>query len=305
MTEPVPTQPQLVPRTVAVVGALLVLSVVAAFVVAGDGDTQAKPAPAPSTTPPGTSPPATPVTPTTPGGPGRPGQDRPPPEETGSSGVPQRHQEIRVSQVSMAGHRPVACAPGVRITFSAVLTSTGTPAPVRYRWVHSDGAAADGTLRFTAGGPRQQTVTHEWAVSAEPGAGSERWIRLDVLEPAPASAGATFAVACPSVSAGMVAVGCTDRRIRSTAVITVSAGPVTVSYRWHHADGTSGPLLTADFPAAGGQERQVADEWRPIDWNGPEAVELEITDPITWRSTPTATSTTCVQPSLPPGWGAA
>ncbi len=81
------------------------------------------------------------------------------------------------------------------VQFNGVISTTGGPGVVSYRFVRSDGAqGAIQTLAFE--GPGSKGVSSSWTLGSD-GEGFEEWVKLEVFDPSEVSSGeASFRLAC-------------------------------------------------------------------------------------------------------------
>jgi len=168
--------------------------------------------------------------------------------------------------------------PSNATTYQAVISVSSGPVTVTFRWTSSNGGDTDPstkTLTFTGTGPQSRTVTHNEAFYL-PGKTVNDWIAVDLMTPTSGQSNhAAYQLTCtqapppppPTVTATVSAIKgsysgpCPPPKNATTyqAVITVSSGPVTVTFRWTTSNGgDSDPSTqTITFSGTGRQSRTV------------------------------------------------
>jgi hypothetical protein len=174
------------------------------------------------------------------------------------------------------------CGSGFKFDFTATITVTKGPVDVTYKWIRSDGAGAPvETLRFAGTGRQQKTVTDSWTLSAS----YTGWEAVQILTPnASQSNHANFTLTCSGPTASATASvtphehtgSCsTGFKFTFNGTISVSSGPVSVTYKWIRSDGAIAPSETLHFPGTGAQSKPVSDTWTLSgDYSGWEAIEI-------------------------------
>jgi PKD domain/Divergent InlB B-repeat domain len=167
--------------------------------------------------------------------------------------------------------------PKTATTYQAVISVSSGPVTVSFRWTSSNGGDTDPstkTLTFTGAGPQSQTVTHNEAFYL-PGQTINDWIAVDLMTPTSGQSNhAAYQLTCtqappppPTVTATVSAINgsytgpCPPPKTATTyrAVITVSSGPVTVTFRWTSSNGgdTDPSTKTLTFSGTGRQSQTV------------------------------------------------
>ena len=160
------------------------------------------------------------------------------------------------------------------LTFTAIITANG-PGTATYGWERSDGSPGlHHGITFSAAG--SQTVTETWQL----GATYTGWEQLHVFNPnniisnqANFTLNCGYSVTGATATVTPVVTGACPKTIAFSGLITVSGGPVTVTYRWERSDGALGPTQNIFFGAASSQA--VNDTWQlGASYNGWERLHV-------------------------------
>jgi hypothetical protein len=194
--------------------------------------------------------------------------------KTVNAGFRNKAAEVSVEVSAVKGTYSGACPPpGNATTYSATISVTNGPVTVSFRWTSSNGGDTDPstkTVTFTGTGPQSRTVTHNEAFYL-PGETVNDWIAVNLLSPVQGQSNhVPYRLTCvqpPTVSATVSAVkgsytgACPPPADATTyrATISVTSGPVTVTYRWTTSNGgDSDPSTkTINFTGTGAQSRTV------------------------------------------------
>jgi hypothetical protein len=160
------------------------------------------------------------------------------------------------------------------LTFTAIITANG-PGTATYGWERSDGSPGlHHGITFSAAG--SQTVTETWQL----GATYTGWEQLHVFNPnniisnqASFTLNCGYSVTGATATVTPVVTGACPKTIAFSGLITMSGGPVTVTYRWERSDGALGPTQNIFFGAASSQA--VNDTWQlGTSYNGWERLHV-------------------------------
>lgn len=174
------------------------------------------------------------------------------------------------------------CGSGVKFDFTATITVTKGPVNVTYRWIRSDGAgASEETVSFPGTGRQQKTVTDSWTISAS----YTGWEAIELYNPNSGQSNhANFTLTCSGPTASATASvtprdhtgSCsTGFKFTFNGTISVSSGPVTVTYKWIRSDNAGAQTQTLNFPGTGAQSKPVTDDWTLSgDYSGWEAIQI-------------------------------
>ncbi|MET0234102.1 MAG: PKD domain-containing protein [Kibdelosporangium sp.] len=176
-----------------------------------------------------------------------------------------------------------ACGPGIKFTFSGTISVTKGPVDVTYKWIRSDGAVAPTeTLHFAGAGAQKKAVSTTWTISA----GYTGWQAIQILTPNAAQSNhADFKLTCTGPAASATAsvtpknqtIACQPNgfKFTFTGTISVTSGPVDVTYKWIRSDGAVAQAETLHFAGAGAQQKTVSTTWSLWGtYSGWQAVEV-------------------------------
>lgn len=195
--------------------------------------------------------------------------------KTVNAGFRNAAAEVSVNVAAVKGTYSGACPPPANATtYRAVISVTNGPVTVSFRWTSSNGGDTDPstkTVTFNGTGPQSQTVTHNEAFYL-PGTTVDDWIAVNLLSPVQGQSNHVpyklTCVSAPTVTARVGAVTgsysgpCPPPADATTyrAVISVTSGPVTVTFRWTTSNGgdTDPSTKTINFTGTGAQSRTVS-----------------------------------------------